>query len=195
MFLDVILFENVTVDGRPVPDFVRSELFAITFPGPGAPTPVEPYYTPVETYSVWFLASDLEIVAELAGVGLGCRPRSTFFCRVPRLTMHSSEGANPVASITGDVPWRFSPFSLSATFHSSKIEGVGVPANRHWYGGARGLVIELVTFSDSASAAGVGTVRPDPGTPLSHILGNQSSVSAPTLALRTRFEAIFTVEW
>jgi hypothetical protein len=195
LLLDFISFENVTVDGRPIPDFVRSGLFAITFPGPGAPTPVEAYYTPVETYSVWFLSSDPGIVAGLAGVGLGCRTRSTFSCRVPRLTLQSSEEANPVASITGDVPWQFSPYSISATFPSWKLEGVGVPANRHWYDGVRGLVSELVAFSDSASAAGVGTIRPAPGTPLFDMLGNQGSVSAPALALRTRFEAIFTVGW
>jgi hypothetical protein len=187
LLLSINSFTNVVVDGRPVPDFTMSVLFVVTYPGPGeAPTPVE-------TYAVWFLTSDRGIGAQLAEVGLGCRARSTFFCDVPDLTMDSRGDGSALATITGEVPWPFSPHSMSATFHSRRVEGNWAPSNRHWYAGARGLVVEHVAYADQASAFGTGTVRADPGTPLFRILGEQKSAAAAAVAFSASFKAVFTV--
>lgn len=182
-----ITFTNVTVDGVTIPDFEWSELMAYPSGDPGNPIPT------ARGYYIWRLSNRAEIVEGLGGVGLGCGGRSTFLCHVPQLSVGETT-ADAALRVAADVPWAYSPYSMSSTF-ADVFAPVGIPdpLARAWLRGTFGIVREDVHGSHHRTALGVGSVRAPRGTPLFRILGRRTEARGPAMLWRTHFVATFTV--
>jgi hypothetical protein len=199
--LEVALFENTSFDfenGASQEDSARFPYSALAL---GTYGPEGSGFDSGGVLYSWRLAGAPIFPAAMAHLGVHCgggEPTQSRICHVTELTVEMETSATEI-SVHANVPWGFSPYSVSASFVPTTLPcGVCLPPLSGWHAGSRGIVREDVVFSEFPDSAmigvGSGTVRAVPGSPLFHILGGQGEARGLAILLRVHIDAAFTLQ-
>lgn len=199
IFVGLALFENTSVDfnngtSRRYPEqFAYSDLAMATY-GPDGSSP-----DAGGLLYVWRHAAAPIFPNAMARLGVDCggaHPPQTRVCHLPRLTVGVQTSLAETRT-EANVPWGFSPYSVSASFLRTALPCavcLPIPA---WHSGSRGFVREDGVFSNFPDSAiigvGTGSVRASPGSPLFHILGGRERASGQAVLFRVHIDAEFTL--
>lgn len=166
----------VGVDGAPPSPSKHSEIIVFVESADGSPGP--------QGYQLTLPGTNPHVQRRLQAFGMG-----VFAQKVPGLTFTRS--GSIVIDVHSDVPWTYSPYSISSRITAPLLPGAANGTLVGWHKGTHGILRFVYDARQLSAGEGVGTVTATPDSALAAWLGAASITGAAALL---NFDATVTVD-